>query len=86
MKFDPTLYLVTDSTGRTDDDFLSILEKALTGGVTLVQLREKERGGGEYLRLARLTIRDRFATVTACRLSSTTARTSPWRQMRRAYT
>ena len=41
-------YLVTDSTGRTDDDFLSILEKALTGGVTLVQLREKERGGGEY--------------------------------------
>ena len=38
MKFDPTLYLVTDSTGRTDDDFLSILEKALTGGVTLVQL------------------------------------------------
>ena len=26
MKFDPTLYLVTDSTGRTDDDFLSILE------------------------------------------------------------
>lgn len=55
MKFDPTLYLVTDSTGRTDDDFLSILEKALTGGVTLVQLREKERGGGEYLRIARLT-------------------------------
>ena len=55
MKFDPTLYLVTDSTGRTDDDFLSILEKALTGGVTLVQLREKERGGGEYLRLAHLT-------------------------------
>ena len=42
MEFDPTLYLVTDSTGRTDDDFLSILERALTGGVTLVQLREKE--------------------------------------------
>ena len=47
MKFDPTLYLVTDSTGRRDDDFLSILEKALTGGVTLAQLRENERGGGE---------------------------------------
>ena len=84
MKFDPTLYLVTDSTGRTDDDFLSTLERALTGGVTLVQLREKERGGGEYLRLARLT--KLFATATVCRLSSTTARTSPWRQMRRAYT
>lgn len=52
MKFDPTLYLVTDSTGRTDDDFLSILEKALTGGVTLVQLREKQRGGRAYLELA----------------------------------
>jgi thiamine monophosphate synthase len=75
MKFDPTLYLVTDSTGRTDDDFLSILEKALTGGVTLVQLREKERGSQKL-----------FATATVCRLSSTTARTSPWRQMRRAYT
>ena len=25
MKFDPTLYLVTDSTGRTDDDFLAVL-------------------------------------------------------------
>lgn len=84
MKFDPTLYLVTDSTGRTDDDFLSILEKALTGGVTLVQLREKERGGSEYLRLARLT--KAVCDATVCRLSSTTARTSPWRQMRRACT
>ena len=66
--------------------FFPSLEKALTGGVTLVQLREKkERGGGEYLHLARLT-KKLFATATVCRLSSTTARTSPWRQMRRAYT
>lgn len=79
MKFDPTLYLVTDSTGRTDDDFLSILEKALTGGVTLVQLREKERGGGEYLAPWRAS-QKLFATATVCRLSSTTARTSPWRR------
>ena len=47
MKFDPTLYLVTDSTGRTDDDFLSILEKALTGGVTLVQYRAKTASSAE---------------------------------------
>ena len=52
MKFDPTLYLVTDSTGRTDDDFLSILEKALTGGVTLVQLREKELDEADFLKEA----------------------------------
>ena len=52
MKFDPTLYLVTDSTGRTDDDFLSILEKALTGGVTLVQLREKELDDEAFLKEA----------------------------------
>lgn len=84
MKFDPTLYLVTDSTGRTDDDFLSILEKALTGGVTLVQLREKSAAAVNTCALRAL--QKLFATATVCRLSSTTARTSPWRQMRRAYT
>ena len=55
MQFDPTLYFVTDSTGRTDEEFLSVVERACKGGVTLVQLREKERGGRDYLRLARLT-------------------------------
>lgn len=84
MKFDPTLYLVTDSTGRTDDDFLSILEKALTGGVTLVQLREKSVAAVNTCALR--ASQKLFATATVCRLSSTTARTSPWRQMRRAYT
>lgn len=52
MQFDPTLYFVTDSTGRTDEEFLSVVERACKGGVTLVQLREKERGGRDYLRLA----------------------------------
>lgn len=62
MQFDLTLYLVTDSTGRTDEEFLSIVEKACKGGVTLIQLREKERGGREYLRLAKLTkaVTDRY--------------------------
>lgn len=62
MQFDPTLYLVTDSTGRTDEDFLAIVSRACEGGVTLLQLREKERGGRDYLRLARLvkSVADRF--------------------------
>ena len=53
MNFDLTLYLVTDSTGLEEEDFLSRVESACRGGVTLLQLREKQRGGGEYLRLAR---------------------------------
>lgn len=62
MQFDLTLYLVTDSTGRSDEEFFSIVEKACMGGVTLLQLREKERGGREYLRLAKCTkeIADRY--------------------------
>lgn len=62
MQFDPTLYLVTDSTGRNDEDFLAIVERALEGGVTLLQLREKERDGRDYLRLAKRVkaVADRF--------------------------
>lgn len=62
MKFDSTLYFVTDSSGKTDEEFLAIVEKACRGGATLVQVREKERGSREYLRLARLTkqVTDRF--------------------------
>lgn len=53
MTFDSTLYLVTDSTGLTAEDFLSRVEGALRGGVTLLQIREKERSTREYLQLAR---------------------------------
>lgn len=53
MNFDLTLYLVTDSTGLEEEAFLQKVEAACRGGVTLLQLREKERGGGDYLRLAR---------------------------------
>ena len=49
---DVTLYLVTDSTGFLEDDFLARVEKACRGGITLLQLREKERSGREYFRLA----------------------------------
>ena len=49
---DVTLYLVTDSTGFLEEDFLARVEKACRGGITLLQLREKERSGREYFRLA----------------------------------
>lgn len=50
---DLTLYFVTDSTGKSEKDFLEIVRQALQGGVTILQLREKERSGGEYLNLAK---------------------------------
>lgn len=52
MKFDPSLYFITDSTGFTEEEFLFRVEQALIGGVTLLQLREKERTAREYMALA----------------------------------
>ncbi len=52
MKADYTLYLVTDSTGLEESVFLEKIESACRGGVTLVQLREKDKGGRDYLDLA----------------------------------
>lgn len=49
---DTTLYLVTDSTGLTEQEFLARTEQALQGGVTLLQIREKERSTREYIHLA----------------------------------
>ena len=50
---DTTLYLVTDSTGLSEEAFLEKVERALQGGVTFLQLREKERSTREYIHLAR---------------------------------
>ena len=50
--FNPRLYFITDSTKYEKDEFLRRVEAALKGGVTLVQLREKERSTREYLELA----------------------------------
>ena len=47
------MYFITDSTKYEKDEFLRRVEAALQGGVTLVQLREKERTTREYLELAR---------------------------------
>ena len=46
------LYFITDSTNFAEDEFLFRIEEALKGGVTLLQLREKEKTTREYLSLA----------------------------------
>lgn len=51
-KFDSSLYFITDSTGFTEEEFLRRTEAALKGGVTLLQLREKEKTTREYLDMA----------------------------------
>ena len=50
--FDPTLYFITDSTNYAEEEFLFRVEQALKGGVTLIQLREKEKSTREYIELA----------------------------------
>lgn len=50
---DTRLYFITDSTGYTEEDFLNRVEQALSGGVTLLQLREKEKSTREYIDLAK---------------------------------
>lgn len=49
---DMRLYFITDSTGYTDEEFCIRVESALKGGVTLLQLREKEKTTREYIDLA----------------------------------
>ena len=49
---DTSLYFITDSTGFSEEEFLRRTEAALRGGVTLLQLREKDKTTREYLELA----------------------------------
>lgn len=51
-KFDSSLYFITDSTPYAEEEFLDRVEKALRGGATLLQLREKEKSTREYIALA----------------------------------
>ena len=51
-KFDTSLYFITDSTNYTEEEFLYRVERALQGGVTLLQLREKNKSTREYIELA----------------------------------
>lgn len=50
--FDTTLYFITDSTGFSEEEFLRRVELAIKGGVTLLQLREKDKTTREYISLA----------------------------------
>lgn len=50
--FDTTLYFITDSTGFSEEEFLRRIEEALKGGVSLLQLREKDKTTREYITLA----------------------------------
>lgn len=51
--FDTSLYFITDSTGFCEDNFLHRTEEALKGGVTLLQLREKDKTTREYIEIAK---------------------------------
>ena len=51
-KFDTSLYFITDSTNYTEEEFLYRVERALMGGATLLQLREKNKTTREYITLA----------------------------------
>ena len=78
MQFDPTLYVITDSGYHTADSLLHAVDQACIGGATLIQLREKDAGGRDYLALAQrvkavtdrycvpLIIDDRVDIALAC--------------------
>ena len=51
-KLNTKLYFITDSTNDGEEEFLFRVEEALKGGVTLLQLREKEKSTREYINLA----------------------------------
>jgi thiamine-phosphate pyrophosphorylase len=51
--FDPTLYLVTDPRITGGRNVIDVVGAAVRGGVTLVQLRDKEAGGRALLEEAR---------------------------------
>ena len=50
--FDTSLYFITDSNYATEDELLYKTEEAICGGVSIVQLREKECSTREYICLA----------------------------------
>lgn len=52
MKLDLSLYLVTDKKNKTDEEFLEIIEEAIKGGTTVVQIREKEGETLDFYNLA----------------------------------
>ena len=52
IKLNTRLYFITDSTNYAEEEFLFRVEESLKGGVTLLQLREKEKSAREYIKIA----------------------------------
>lgn len=52
-KFDLSLYLVTDPDAGKERTVQEVVEKAISGGVTMVQMREKEGDTGQLLEKAK---------------------------------
>ncbi len=50
--FDTTMYFITDSGNFSEEEFIHRVEEACKGGVTLVQLREKDKTTRDYIALA----------------------------------
>ena len=49
---DYSVYLVTDHRDKTDAEFLKVIEEAINGGTTIVQLREKTASTKDFYDLA----------------------------------
>ena len=52
LRFDPRLYLVTQRYNYSREEFLERVDAAIRGGVSAVQLREKQAEGREFYELA----------------------------------
>ena len=52
MKFDPSLYLVVGRSFACGRELCALVAEAVTGGVTMVQLREKEADFREFVEMA----------------------------------
>lgn len=52
-KINTRLYLITDSANMSEEELLKKIGSALSGGVTLLQLREKDKTTREYIALAK---------------------------------
>ncbi len=50
--FDTSIYFITDSTAYVEDEFLRRVDAALQGGVSIVQIREKNKSTRAYIALA----------------------------------
>lgn len=51
--FNNSLYLVTDRSKKTKEEFFKIIEEAILGGVSIVQIREKTSPTKEFYEIAK---------------------------------